>query len=177
MSSKEKVKKKKEPIQWLTKTVPLKSLKAFDRNPRRITEDQYRKLGESIEEDGYSQRIMIDEGALVLSGHQRIRKLKELGYKEVEVLYPNQPLTEHQKKRVSLRANHNNGIFDLDILTNDYELEELREIGLHEVVKIAPVDFDEDEPEPKKKSGGGREVTAVCCPDCGSTFDIEGNEA
>lgn len=68
--------------------------------------------------------------------------------------------------RVLMRDNHSNGVFDMDALANMFDLEDLREIGLHEVMDIAPMD-DGEEPEPGKKM--------VCCPKCQHNFPIKGN--
>jgi ParB-like chromosome segregation protein Spo0J len=63
-------------------------LKAFERNPRRISEDAFNQLKKSFSETGYHQRIIATEDLRVIGGHQRIKALKELSLKQVPVLVP-----------------------------------------------------------------------------------------
>lgn len=155
-------------IQWSEKNVHLRELRPFEENPRTITEAQYAKLKTSLSEFGYHSRIKATPDLRVIGGHQRLRAMRELGYEMVAVLVPDRPLSDEQFKKVLLADNHNNGTWDMDMLANFAELEELREIGLHEIMNIPPMD-DGEPPAPGK--------TQVCCPKCGEVFPTKGNKA
>jgi site-specific DNA-methyltransferase (adenine-specific) len=45
-------------ITWTETTAALKDLKLYDKNPRRITKEAFAKLKQSIEQDGFHQRIL-----------------------------------------------------------------------------------------------------------------------
>lgn len=156
-------------IQWLEKLVPLKDLRPFEKNPRHITNEQFEKLKQSLSQDGYHSRIKVTQDMRVVGGHQRLQALLELGFKEVPVLIPDRAIDDATFKRILLRDNHNNGVFDMEILGNEFELEFLRDIGLHDIMNIPP--FEEGNAE----EGGGKSM--VCCPDCGKVFPVKGNKA
>lgn len=147
-------------IKWSEKTARLNELTPFEHNPRTITESQFNKLKESLEQDGYHKRITVTHDMRVIGGHQRIQALRELGYKEVPVLVPDREMDDDQFLRIALRDNHNNGMWDMDILAN-FDLEFVRDIGLHDVMKIPPQGFMQEE-SPKEQERPNR-----TCPHCG----------
>jgi len=160
---------KNQQIQWVTKNVRLSSLTAYERNPRTITDSQFQKLKNSIEEDGYHSRIKATHDFRVIGGHQRLKALKDLGYEEVEILVPEEEIDDDTFKRVLIRDNHSNGMFDMDMLANDFDLEELREFGIHDVMNIPPMFGEEDQdqsPQPER---------CAKCPECGTVFTTKGN--
>ncbi len=155
-------------IQWTEKQVHLGKLRPFEQNPRTITEVQYGKLKASLSELGYHSRIKATHDLRVIGGHQRLRAMRELGYEMVAVLVPDRPLTDEQFKKVLLADNHNNGVWDMDLLSGFADLEELREVGIHDIMNIPPM--DDGEPPAAGK-------TQVCCPKCGEVFPTKGNKA
>lgn len=155
-------------IQWVERTVHLRDLKPFEDNPRTITESQYEKLKQSLIEDGYHSRIKATPDLRVIGGHQRLRALRELGYSDVAVLVPDRPVHDEAFRRILIRDNHNNGLWDIDLLSGMFDLEELRELGVHDVMNIPPM--DDGEPPAAGK-------TQVCCPKCSEVFPVKGNKA
>lgn len=155
-----------EPVAWIEKVKRLNDLRPFEQNPRRITKDQFEKLKASLLEDGYHARIKATRDGRVIGGHQRLRALRELGFKEVPVLIPSRPITDREYVRIMIRDNHNNGVFDLDAMANMFDLEELRDFGLHDIGNIAPEGREEGQPK-----------SMVLCPHCGETFPVKGNRA
>ena len=145
----------------------LSELRPFEKNPRTITESEYAKLKRSIAEDGYHSRIKVTADLRVVGGHQRLRAFRELGITDIPVLVSSRPLTDDEFKRILIRDNHNNGLWDMDELANMFDLEELRDFGLHEVMNIMPEDKSDEAAAPGKSN--------VCCPECGHVFPTKGN--
>ena len=131
-----------------------------------FTAEQFAKLKQSLVDDGYHSRIKITPDGRMIGGHQRKRALQERGVKAVQVLVPDRALTDRQFVSIMIRDNHSNGIFDMDMLANMFDLEDLRGFGLHDITGLAPE--GEDMKPPKNM---------VCCPECNHVFPVKGNKA
>lgn len=121
-------------IIWAEKTVPLKSLKPYERNPRRITKEAFDRLKNRISRLGYHQRIICQPDGGVIGGHVRLRALKELGHKDVKVLIPNRALSDEEFREALISDNGQFGEWDMDMLSADFEIEELIEWGVPEAL-------------------------------------------
>lgn len=117
-------------------------------NPRSIDKADYAKLLKSIQEDPeYLEHemphvIKHDDVYVVLNGNQRLRALKELGYKEVPVtVYPEDTSPEVIKARI-IKSNHGYGKDDMEMLGNEWSDEPLADWGVD-----LPEDWLEQEPE------------------------------
>lgn len=119
---------------WVEKTVDVKTLKPYERNPRRISKEAFEKLKASLRDNGYHQRILCTSDGLVIGGHMRIKALTEIGVKQVPVLVPDRELTEEEFRRILVQDNLSFGEFDLDILSADFEVPELLEWGFPEAL-------------------------------------------
>ena len=142
-------------ILWTERTFKLTDLKPYDKNPRRITKEQFEKLKRSISEDGFHQRLLVTEDGRVIGGHQRIKALKELGYKDIQALVPDRDLTPEEYDRLNIRDNLQAGEWDFDALANHFDAEQLLDWGFPESLLPKQEDVvnepagDEDEaPEP-----------------------------
>ena len=132
-------------------------------NPRSIDKADYAKLLKSIQEDPeYLEHemphvIKHDDVYVVLNGNQRLRALKELGYKEVPVtIYPEDTSPEVIKARI-IKSNHGYGKDDMDMLANDgWDMEDLGEWGLELGDWAKELETDDTQ------------VVKVQCPTCGS---------
>lgn len=109
-------------------------LKPAEYNPRRLTEKQYHELRASMEEMGNLQPAVVNtykgRENVIISGHQRIKIAQDMGMKAypcLEVSFP--PAKE---KRANLRLNKNLGEWDFDILANEFDMEELLDVGFSE---------------------------------------------
>lgn len=127
-------KSKSEHLNPITQAVmKVADLKINDANPRYITEDAFDKLKSSVEGFQKMQRwtpIVVDRDNVVQSGNQRVRALREIGQEEVRVIVMDDDATDEDKRQFLVKANINAGQFDTDILSQDYEAEELGEWGL-----------------------------------------------
>lgn len=94
----------------------LSDIKPYPNNPRKNNE-AVAAVVESIKQCGYCDPIEVDENGVILSGHTRLKALKKLGWKEVEVVVIS-GLTEEQKKKYRLLANKTGEIalWDTDLL-------------------------------------------------------------
>lgn len=119
-------------LKWIEKTVAVSDLKPFERNPRKITKQAYEKLKESLQKGGYHQRIVTTPELKVVGGYQRIRALSDLGIKEIPILIPDRDLTDDEFRRILVTDNLPFGDFDWDILSADYEVDELLDFGMPE---------------------------------------------
>lgn len=136
-------------------------LKNIPANPRTISTDDYQKLIDSIKDDPeYLEHEMphvIKHGDVyvVLNGNQRLRALKELGYKEVPVtIYPDDTPPDVIKARI-IKSNHGYGKDDMDMLANEWSDMDLASFGYE-----TPPDWgSDDEPDLEDK---------VECPTCHS---------
>ncbi len=118
-------------IAWKVEKRKLADLKPHPKNPRQFTEKGMKDLENSINSIGFMQPININQDGLILSGHARAMKLKQMGEIEVDVYVPDRMLTPKQEEEVLVRANANTaGQWDFDILANQFELEDINEWGL-----------------------------------------------
>jgi hypothetical protein len=118
----------------MTHTIDISKLNTAHYNPRDITEKNYTKLKINIQTYGILQPLIVnnhkDRKNIIIGGHQRFRIANELGYKEVPVRYLS--LNLHQEKKLNLALNKNTGHWDKDILANEFEIEQLLDIGFTE---------------------------------------------
>jgi len=144
--------------------VPIDQLKFAEYNPRQASEKEVKDLKNSLEEFGFAEPIVVNSAPerknVIIGGHFRTKVAKELGWKEIPVVYINIPDIKKEQE-LNLRLNKNLGSWDLDMLTNiDEEL--LNKVGFtsEELDKIFNLDIGKDidevpEPpeEPKSKLG------------------------
>lgn len=129
MQVQDDVSTKLEAPKWRNKRVRLGDIKPYEHNPRFITTKRYGQLTESMQEDGYSEPILIDTDGTIISGHQRVKVMyneyKWNDDKIVDVRIPNRKLTEKEFKRQLLRANRQYGETDYDMLSSHFTDEEI----------------------------------------------------
>lgn len=130
-------------LNWQSKIILISQLKEYENNPRKISKKEFEKLVTSIKEDGYHQRIIVNQDNTIIGGHQRKKALLEAGLKgsdKIEVLVPERNLTEEELDRINIRDNLSFGEYDFDILTERFEMNELLSFGMDKDV-LAPI-FD-----------------------------------
>lgn len=86
-------------------------------NPRKnlkIGDEEYNKIKKSIEHFGYVEPVVINHDNTVISGHQRLKVLKDLGYKQITVVKLN--LSSQEEKALNIALNKIKGEWDVDKL-------------------------------------------------------------
>jgi len=135
---------------WKTKLMKVKDLMPNNFNPRLISEDKIKKLQKQFKSVGFNNPPKIDNEGVLLGGNQRFKALMEMGLEneEIVVMYPAGQLTEKQRQEVIITDNVNDGSWDFDLLTNDFELDELKEWGL----EVPNMELDQEEKDDKDLS-------------------------
>ena len=86
-------------------------------NPRKnlTSEDnEYQKIKKSIEQFGYVEPIIINKDKTIIGGHQRLNVLRDLGYKEIDVIEID--IDKAKEKALNVALNKITGEWDMDKL-------------------------------------------------------------
>ena len=120
----------------------VKELIAAEYNPRELTKEQEKSLKDSLLRFGIVDPVIVnahpDRKDIIVGGHQRTKVWESLGNDEIDTVEVN--LTLEKEKELNVRLNKNTGQFDMDMLANHFETEELVEWGFDEGELIG---FDE----------------------------------
>ncbi len=132
--------------------VSVKDLNSAPYNPRKWSEDAIKQLTDSIQQFGLVDPIIVngtpERKNVVIGGHFRLKIAKDLGFKEVPVVYVNIP-DEAREKELNLRLNKAVGDwewtllaeFDETLLVNvGFTSEELDTI--FDLDEVIPEEFD-----------------------------------
>jgi DNA modification methylase len=118
-------------------------------NPRKWSEDAIAQLTESIKSFGLVDPILVnsatDRKNVVIGGHFRLKVAKDLGIKEVPVVYIDIPDIEREKE-LNIRLNKNLGDWDYELLA-EFDETLLSTIGFDSEEIDAIFDQVVDEPE------------------------------
>jgi len=123
-------------------TVSIHAIRLHEKNPRTMKPLALQALCESIERDPKFMElrpIVTDETGVILGGNQRYRACVHLGMKELPSAWVRQAsdLTEDQKKRFILLDNSPQGVsgeWDKSILLEEFQIPELEDWGLEQMV-------------------------------------------
>lgn len=113
----------------------LTEIKKFDNNPRYIKKEDMDKLVKSIKNnpDYFEARpiILSDRTGelIIIAGNQRYEAAKIIGLTEVPT-YLLKDLTEEREKEIMIRDNVSNGEWDWELLSSQFEKEELEDWGM-----------------------------------------------
>lgn len=132
-------------ITWTLRTIEIAILTDYAKNPRSLTEAQFKQLKTSLDKFGMIDKpiINLDDTHTVIGGHQRLRVLRHEGVKACECWIPDRALTDREVEELNIRLNKNSGSFDFEILANNYEPADLIEWGFDD--KSLFGGFDEPE--------------------------------
>ena len=110
----------------------IKDLKPATYNPRQISTKQYKDLKASIKKFGLVDPIIINQnGNVVVGGHQRLKICKELKHIEIDCVVLD--LSKEEERELNIRLNKNTGDFDMDILANEFDIDELVDWGFKHI--------------------------------------------
>jgi hypothetical protein len=111
--------------------IQINKLKAATYNPRQISTKQYKDLKESINKFGLVDPIIVNKCYTIIGGHQRYKICKDLDYKEIGCIVLD--LNKEQEKELNIRLNKNTGEFDMDILANEFDIDQLVDWGFKHI--------------------------------------------
>jgi hypothetical protein len=129
----------------MQKIISIDTIKPNPNNPRKVDKTKFKQLVKSIQEFPdmlHLRPLVVNEDMVVIGGNMRLKACKELGFKEIPVIISN--LDEQKQKEFIIKDNVSFGIWDWDILANEWEVEELVEWGLD-----LPLDFADEEEDSK----------------------------
>lgn len=119
-------------MKWNFEKRKIKDLFDHAKNPRRLSKDQSEQLKKSLEKFGQCEPIVINSDNTIIGGHQRVRTMRKLGRKEVDVYVSDSLLSEKEVEELNIRLNKNTGDWDWDILGNLWDPEDLLSYGFTE---------------------------------------------
>lgn len=126
----------------------LVSLKPAEYNPRKWNEQALKDLKTSIEKFGIVDPLIVNIAPnrknILIGGHMRLQAIKDLGYKEVPVIYVK--ISDVKKEQeLNLRLNRNTGEWNWDLLA-EFDENFLSEIGFEdtELDNIFGIDVEEN---------------------------------
>lgn len=115
-----------------SKKLKISEIKLNPNNPRFITDDKFKNLVKSIKDFPQMldiRPIVVNNDMVILGGNMRFKACIEAGLKEIPVIIANN-LTEEQQKEFLIKDNVSGGVWDFDILANEWDADLLNEWGL-----------------------------------------------
>jgi ParB-like chromosome segregation protein Spo0J len=106
--------------------VPIASIHPNSYNPNRQSEHEYELLRKSVEEDGFTQPVLVaEDGETIVDGEHRWRVMQDLGHAEIPIVKV--PMGVAQAKIATLRHNRARGSEDIELATD--VLRDLERLG------------------------------------------------
>lgn len=148
---------------------PIDKIVPYENNPRK-NDQAVPDVVESIKQCENLDPIEVDENGVILSGHTRLKALKQLEYEKTEVLVYS-GLTEEQKRKYRLLANKTGEKAGWEWAKLEEELENLDfgdfDFGFSDTG--AGTDLDSLF-TPAAEPEGEEESKEIQCPHCGEWF-------
>ena len=111
--------------------IEINKLKPATYNPRKITKKQYDDIKVSIKRFGLVDPIIINHNMTIIGGHQRYQVCKELKYTDIDCVVLN--LNKEEERELNIRLNKSGGEFDMDILANEFDIDNLVDWGFKHI--------------------------------------------
>ena len=111
--------------------IEINKLKPATYNPRQISTKQYKDLKQSIEKFGLVDPIITNKDFTIIGGHQRYKICKELKHKQIDCVVLD--LSKEEERELNIRLNKNTGEFDMDILANEFDIDNLVDWGFKHI--------------------------------------------
>ena len=102
-------------------------LKPYERNAKIHSEEQVKKIADSIKEFGFVNPVLIDRDYNIIAGHGRVMAAKKLEMESVPCVFV-EGLTEAQRKAYILADNRLGELADWDMDLVNMELEALNDM-------------------------------------------------
>ena len=130
----------------------INKLKPATYNPRQITKKQYNDLKESIDRFGLVDPIIVNEKTMtIIGGHQRYKIWKENAEQsnvdDITIPCVMLNLNTEQERELNIRLNKSGGEWDMDILANEFDIQELKDWGFKDLEFGFNIDKIEEEQE------------------------------
>jgi len=121
-------------LKFSTEKRKIKDLIPFEYNPRKLSQKDYDLLKKSLEKFDLAEIPVINLDNKICAGHQRISLLLEVGRGDeyIDVRVPNRMMTEEEFKEYNIKSNKISGDWDFDILSNYFEIENLKDWGFED---------------------------------------------
>lgn len=107
---------------------PIKSIRPYEKNPRR-NDEAVDAVAASIREFGWQQPIVVDKDGVIIAGHTRYKAAKKLKCDTVPVVVADD-LTEDQVKAYRLADNKTGELAEWDMAFLDEELAALADVDM-----------------------------------------------
>lgn len=86
-------------------TLKIDTLKGADYNPRKISNDSFEKLQESLKRFGVCKPVIANKNGILIAGHQRTKAMRKVGIKDVPVYLLDTKIAIHDEIRFNLMHN------------------------------------------------------------------------
>ena len=119
-------------IKDMIETVGIDTIFTNKDNPRILKDDKFKKLVRSVKEFPQMLQIrpiVVNAENIVLGGNMRLEACKKAGLKEVTIIKADN-LTEEQQKEFIIKDNVGFGEWDWDMISNEWDVEQVEEWGL-----------------------------------------------
>ncbi|MDE1945600.1 MAG: DNA modification methylase [Patescibacteria group bacterium] len=113
---------------WRAEKRRVTDLKAWSKNPRKISKKALEGLKDRIRQRGFHDVVKIDLDGTILSGNQRKKALVELAIDEVTVLVPDRKLSDEERNKVALESNISDGEWNIAELKS-FDIGTLSDVG------------------------------------------------
>jgi DNA modification methylase len=137
------------------KKISIKEIKSNPNNPRIIKDDKFAKLVQSLKdlpEMATVRPIVVNTDMIVLGGNMRLKAMKEAGWKEVPVEIVD--WDEDKQRQFIIKDNVGFGEWDWNMLSNEWDSEQLEEWGLDIPEFENPIELQAEEDDFKVPDGG-----------------------
>jgi len=120
----------------------ISEVKLNPNNPRLIKDEKFKKLCQSLKDFPEMlniRPIVVNKDMIILGGNMRYKAAKEIGLKEIPVTIAD--LTEDQQREFLIKDNTSGGEWDWEVLSNEWDSEQLEAWGLD----LVGFDLDSDD--------------------------------
>ena len=146
----------------------IKDLIRAEYNPRELTKEQENQLKDSLQRFGMVDPVIVnvheDRKDIIIGGHQRTKVWELLGNDKIPTV--ELELTLEQEKELNVRLNKNTGQFDMEMLSEHFNTDELIEWGFSDG-ELTFFEPEEDEPKEQKDLSDDLSDTFEVIIECG----------